>query len=225
MNWNEWKHYYNEILRDFGYDREEDEKSAFILSQLVKEKELVNLEKLADMIKDRDVFVFGCSPDLEEEIRNGTFDGTLIAADGTTSTLLEKDITPDIIVTDLDGKIDDQICANEKGAMVVIHAHGDNIDAVKNWVPRFNGKIVGTTQSKPFGIIHNFGGFTDGDRCVFLADEFKAKNIYLIGFDFEHVGDKFSNKEFKKIKRKKLDWAYILINSLDNPNILMMSHR
>jgi uncharacterized Rossmann fold enzyme len=225
MKWNEWKNYYEEILRDFNFNREEDERSALILSQLLEDKELMSLEDLTDIMKDNDVYVFGCSPDLEEEIENETFEGTLIAANGATTILLKKGIIPDIIVTDLDGKIDDQIYANEKGAIVVIHAHGDNIDAVKNWVPRFNGKVVGTTQSKPFGKIHNFGGFTDGDRCVFLADEFKAKNIYLIGFDFEHVGDKFSNERSKKIKRRKLDWAYILINSLDNPNIIMRSHR
>jgi uncharacterized Rossmann fold enzyme len=225
MKWNEWKNYYEEILRDFNFNREEDERSALILSQLLEDKELMSLEDLTDIMKDNDVYVFGCSPDLEEEIENETFEGTLIAANGATTILLKKGIIPDIIVTDLDGKIDDQRYANEKGAIVVIHAHGDNIDAVKNWVPRFNGKVVGTTQSKPFGKIHNFGGFTDGDRCVFLADEFKAKNIYLIGFDFEHVGDKFSNERSKKIKRRKLDWAYILINSLDNPNIIMRSHR
>jgi len=225
MKWNEWKNYYEEILRDFNFNREEDERSALILSQLLEDKELMSLEDLTDIMKDNDVYVFGCSPDLEKEIENKTFDGTLIAANGATSSLLNKNIIPDIIVTDLDGKIDDQIYASEKGAIIVIHAHGDNIDAVKNWVPRFDGKIVGTTQSKPFGKIHNFGGFTDGDRCVFLADEFKAKNIYLIGFDFEHVGDKFSNERSKKIKRRKLDWAYILINNLDNPNILMKSHR
>lgn len=225
MNWDEWENYYKNILLDFGFDREEDEKSAFILSQLLKDKKLVDLEDLANIIKDKKVFVFGCSPNLEEEVENEILDGALIAANGATTTLLKKDIIPDIIVTDLDGKIDDQIYANEKGAIVIIHAHGDNVDAVKNWVPKFNGKILGTTQSKPFGGIYNFGGFTDGDRCVFLADQFKAKNICLVGFDFEQVRDKSNDEKFKKTKKRKLDWAYILINSLDNPNIFMKSRR
>jgi uncharacterized Rossmann fold enzyme len=114
MKWSEWKNYYEEILLDFNFNREEDERSALILSQLLEDKELVSLEDLANIMKDNDVYVFGCSPDLEEEIKNKKFKGILIAANGATTILLKKGIIPDIIVTDLDGKIDDQIYANEK---------------------------------------------------------------------------------------------------------------
>ena len=34
--------------------------------------------------------------------------------------------------------------------------------------------VVGTTQTEEFGKMKNFGGFTDGDRCVFLAEFFNA---------------------------------------------------
>ena len=47
---------------------------------------------------------------------------------------------------------------------------------------------MATTQSAPFGEVHNFGGFTDGDRCVFLADHFAATRIILCGFNFTEVG-------------------------------------
>ena len=41
----------------------------------------------------------------------------------------------------------------------------------------------------PVKNVYNFGGFTDGDRSVFWAEEFGAKEIILIGMDFGiHIG-------------------------------------
>ena len=44
--------------------------------------------------------------------------------------LVEEKIVPDIIATDLDGKINDILYANAHGASLVIHGHGNNMDAV-----------------------------------------------------------------------------------------------
>ena len=65
-------------------------------------------------------------------------------------------------------------------SVFVVHAHGDNnekIHLVKNFK-----NCIGTTQTKQTRRIHNFGGFTDGDRCVFLANHFKAKKIIIRSF-------------------------------------------
>ena len=83
---------------------------------------------------------------------------------------------------------------------MVVHAHGDNTEKL-HLVKSFKN-CVGTTQAKPFENIHNFGGFTDGDRCVFLADYFKAKKIILFGMDFgttigEYSKSVVTNKTFK----------------------------
>ena len=65
------------------------------------------------------------------------------------------------------------------------------------------------------GNIHNFGGFTDGDRCVFLANRFKAKKIILFGMDFGTTIGEYSkyvvtNKTMKIRKlhrgKKLLEW-------------------
>ena len=87
---------------------------------------------------------------------------------------------------------------------IIVHAHGDNkgqLDIVK----KFKNKI-GTTQSEKFGRLENFGGFTDGDRCVFLAENFKAKKIILIGMDFGNTIGKYSKHIIKdpSLKLKKL---------------------
>jgi len=70
----------------------------------------------------------GLGPSLKENIKDlktlklSKF--TLIAADGATTALLEEDVIPDIIVTDLDGKMEDIIQANQKGSFLAVHAHG-----------------------------------------------------------------------------------------------------
>jgi hypothetical protein len=109
----------------------------------------------------------------------------------------------------LDGNIEDQIFANSKGAIVAIHAHGDNIPQIKSWAPKFEGRVIGTSQCQPPKNLYNFGGFTDGDRSVFLAHHFGASNIRLMGFDFENVGEKPNSN--KVVKQEKLKWAKKLI--------------
>ena len=96
---------------------------------------------------------------------------------------------------------------------MVVHAHGDNSERI-NLVKYFKN-CIGTTQTKPIGKVNNFGGFTDGDRCVFLADYFKAKKIILLGMDFgtrigRYSKNKVENRTTKiaKLRRGKklLEW-------------------
>lgn len=209
MDFEVWEQYYLQILSEFGFSRENDEKSAFILSELLEEKNLVSERELGFLINGKDVVVIGGAKGLEAELSEDISDKVIIAADGTTTTLQKKGLVPDIIVTDLDGNIEDQASANTQGAVVAIHAHGDNIPQIRSWIPKFEGGILGSVQCRPFGALHNFGGFTDGDRGVFMAHHFGARSIQLVGFDFENVGEK-PNID-KKIKLEKLKWAKKLI--------------
>jgi len=214
MDYNEWKKYYNQILLDFDFSKKEDEKSAVLLSKLLDGKKLVKPEDLNNIISGKNVYVFGAAGSLQDDVKKVKKEkAVFISADPATSLLMEKNIMPDIIVTDLDGVVEDEVKANKKGAIAMIHAHGNNIDRLERYVPMFDGKIIGTTQSKPFDNIHNFGGFTDGDRAVCLADCFGAKKIFLAGFDFENVG-KYSKS--KELKMKKLEWAKRIIEKIDN---------
>ncbi|MGZ7066927.1 MAG: 6-hydroxymethylpterin diphosphokinase MptE-like protein [Methanobacterium sp.] len=214
MNLDEWFSWYRIILKEFGFSQKDDEESAKILNRLLENR---NDLKTSDIkIKDK-VIIFGAGPSLKKNINDikslklEYF--TLIAADGATSALLEEKIMPDIIVTDLDGKMDDIIKANNEGSILVIHAHGDNMDKIKKYVPRLQ-RILGTTQSVPLGNVYNFGGFTDGDRCIFLAIELGAKFIVLAGMDFGKIVTKYSRPDLKnledkadEIKQKKLKYA------------------
>ncbi len=202
MDFEQWEPIYEEILHDFGWSREKDEEAARMLSALIAGK-AVDISVLKEKLEGKKVLVCGkaltLSNDLEK-IDTGKY--VMIAADGATSTLMEKGIVPDIIVTDLDGYIPDEIEANRRGALMVVHAHGDNMKRLE--IVKDMTDIIGTTQAKPFDNVHNFGGLSDGDRCVFLADEFGAGSIVLAGFDF---GD----EKVTEMKKKKLKWARKLI--------------
>ncbi|HKZ47984.1 MAG TPA: 6-hydroxymethylpterin diphosphokinase MptE-like protein [Thermoplasmata archaeon] len=208
MRFEEWEPYYLEILRDFGYSRERDEEAARLLDSLIAGR-LVEDAELARLLGGRWVTVAGNAPSLAGEIDRAQ--GVVIAADEATSAFTARGEDPQVIVTDLDGDVADQVAANRRGAIAVIHAHGDNMPALRRWVPEFTGPVVGTTQSTPSGRLRNYGGFTDGDRGVLLAQHFTAERVSLVGFDFEHPNPKDSDGATKK---RKLDWAFILVNAV-----------
>jgi uncharacterized Rossmann fold enzyme len=124
-----------------------------------------------------------------------------VVADGATQFLLENRIKPDIVVTDLDGDPFFLRKADRAGAILIVHSHGDNVNMLKKIVPTVR-HVIGSTQVMPVKNVYNFGGFTDGDRCVFLADEFGAKEIVLVGMEFGGKVGKYSNKAGKNIQLK-----------------------
>jgi len=222
MIYKNWEPFYIKILDDFNFSIENDEKSAKILDKILQKQDINLLKKL---LCNKDVVVFGAGPSLEQSIivhKKKIENMVKISADGATSALLKNNVVSDIIVTDLDGKISDQINSNKNDSISVIHAHGDNIENIKKYVPQFKGIIFGTTQTnpQPFDNLYNFGGFTDGDRAVFLADHFQAKKIYLIGFDFNaEIGRySFTNDKNKNQKLKKLKWCKYLLEELNKNN-------
>jgi hypothetical protein len=199
MEFKDWEPHYCEILAFFGFDRARDEEAARLLASLMPRD---NLLSLAALTCDNPVSVCGNAPCLKDEL--GKIHGVVFAADAAADVLDIHGIRPDAVFTDLDGASDRLLELNESGTIVVVHAHGDNIALLKHWVPRFKGPLVATTQSNPLPHVHNFGGFSDGDRAVFTADELGAEQITLIGFDLD-------DKEVGPVKRKKLFWARKLL--------------
>jgi len=193
-----WKKRYSDILKEFKYSEKKDNESAVILNSILK-KSNVN-EKIINLVKGKTVFVIGSGPSLSTAIpKLKNFKKSIkIAADSSIKPLLENDIIPDIVVTDLDGDENALKKIAKTKSIFVIHAHGDNIKKME--LAKQFKNCIGTTQSKPFSKIQNFGGFTDGDRGVFLANYFGAKKIILFGMDFGNRIGKYSNT--KKIERK-----------------------
>ena len=208
MNFETWEPLYLEILDDFGFSRERDEVAGKLLFDLLKSSQ--NSSKILPMasklVRCQFVVVCGNAPSLAgelEEILHAARDKIFVAADGATSVLLKAGVVPGIIVTDLDGCMDDILRANQMGSIVVVHAHGDNQDLLREYMPQLRN-VIGTTQTRPPRGLYNFGGFTDGDRCVFFARYLGASEIKLIGFDFDDMG-------VTPRKHKKLAWAKRLI--------------
>lgn len=215
-----WEGYYKAILGSMNYDRDRDEVCAYTLSSLLAERtdQLLPLTQLEAMLRGQHVFVFGDGPTLAEDIVGFEFRSVKVAADGATTKLMDRDVLPDIIVTDLDGGVEDQVEANRRGALVIVHAHGDNQDLVRDWVPRFEGRLLGTTQSRPLEHVENFGGFTDGDRCAFMCDHFGAASIILVAFNFDDTDQEYV-RSLGENKLKKLTWGGMLLSAIEGSEL------
>jgi len=204
VRFDEWEPIYQEICEYFSFDPAEDDRAAHILATLTT---VDASEHLRDLIKGKTVTVCGNAPVLASELKK--IRGVIIAADAASAVLIKNNIIPDVIATDLDGIEDYAIDINKNGTILVVHAHGDNIPRLQTWVPKFEGPVVLTTQGKPFDHVYNFGGFTDGDRAVFLAHAMEAEIINIIGFDF-------NDPEVTPMKKGKLIWAKKLLSSFNH---------
>lgn len=219
-----WWPRYLEIVRRLNLVIEEDQRAADILADLLKNR-ATQLSALRGLVAGKPVLVFGAGPSLARDLGKALDCGlhkvcTVIAADGAVSALLARDVVPDILVTDLDGNAEDILRASKLGALLVVHAHGDNIDRLLSLVPRIAGRVVGTTQVEPRENVYNFGGFTDGDRCAFMAEELGATVIALAGMDLGSLVGKYSKPWLSEdvvawpVKRAKLEIARELLEWL-----------
>jgi len=209
-----WRKKYSDILKEFKYDEKKDKESAILLNAIL-EKSNTN-KKIINLIKGKTVLVIGSGPSLSTAIpKLKKYEKTVkIAADSAIKPLVENGIIPDIVVTDLDGDENTLKKIGKTKSIFVVHAHGDNIEKLE-LAKKFKN-CIGTSQSTPFNKIQNFGGFTDGDRGVFLANHFQAKKVILFGMDFGKQIGKFSKtkKSERKMKLKKLKWGKSLLEWL-----------
>lgn len=236
MEFGLWEKYYVEILDDFGFSRENDEESAKLLDEILSVEGCLTLEDLAEIVGFSDKFiVFGAGPSLKDHVtylkeNYDLKDYVLVAADGATTALIEQRIAPDIVATDLDGNLDDILLANFRGANIIVHAHGDNMDKIAKLTPFFTS-VLGTTQAQPVGNLYNFGGFTDGDRALFLAVALNASEITLAGMDFGDVVTRYSRPNIENdtakaddFKKKKLGYAEKFTKWIgENENVEMVN--
>jgi uncharacterized Rossmann fold enzyme len=244
----EWMPYYDAISKDLSLDKEMDRRSGALLSSL-----LISNNGLSDVdetkvsvqrtVQGKDVYVLGAGPLLEEELdrlismmttigrwgKDSTGMDVIIAADGATSVALSRGYVPQIIVTDLDGGIEDQLHCLGRGSIMFVHAHGDNIPVISRVAPFLKGPVIGTVQTEPDneGRVFNFGGFTDGDRAAFIADHFSCSSITLLGFDLTGPAMKLRDGGRRETmddvsyarKFRKLTWANVLLALIDIPKV------
>lgn len=209
-----WSKKYSDIRKEFRYSEKQDKESAIILGSILRKK--ISDKKIREIITRKTVFVVGAGPSLSLAIPIlKKFKNVVkIVADSAVKPLIENGIKPNIVVTDLDGDEDSLIKVGKTESIFVVHAHGDNISKL-HLAENFKN-CIGTTQTNPLKNIQNFGGFTDGDRAVFLASHFGAKKIILFGMDFGKKVGMYSQTKAseRQIKLKKLRRAKLLLEWL-----------
>lgn len=207
MDYDEWKPVYDVILADFGFDRTRDEAARDLLASLVPSGGMRSLPRLSD--ERCSVAIAGAGPSLADDHRIARDADLVFAASTAADRLLDAGVTVDCVVTDLDKHPDTARDLTHEEVPVAVHAHGDNVDLIREYVPDCDPAfLIPTTQASPAGPVRNFGGFTDGDRAAFLADHLGADSLSFPGWDFDDPG-------VDAVKAKKLRWAERLLYWLE----------
>jgi uncharacterized Rossmann fold enzyme len=204
MRFDDWEPVYGAILDSFGYPREGDERARDVLAAYATPFDLDRLD-----CAGRTVAVVGAAPSLPGEVRRVADADLVFAASTAADEVRRAGFDVDLMVTDLDKNPETALRLTREGTPVAAHAHGDNVPAVREWVPRFESEhVLATTQAAPTDAVHNFGGFTDGDRAAFAADAFGAAELRFVGWAFDDptVGPE---------KARKLRWAERLLHLLE----------
>ena len=225
MKWVDWRPVYLNIVQRLNLDSDRDKEATDLLTSILEPVDPNPLlKRLSESISGNEVIICGAGPSLKQHmeslLKDDSFtESVIVVADGATSVILELGLHCDVVVTDLDGDIDHLMEAKKNGALLIVHAHGDNMDSVKSIVPKL-GTILGSTQIEPTDRAFLWGGFTDGDRACHVVSNYSPKNIILAGMDFGETVGKWSKPghdgHFPADERKriKLEIAEDLISSL-----------
>jgi uncharacterized Rossmann fold enzyme len=207
MNFDEWEPVYEAILADFGYERGADEQARDLLVELLSGADVGGLDRLD--VTGKTVAVAGAADTLEDEFEPVRGADVVFGASNAASRLRKAGLSVDCMVTDIDKRPDTAQALTAEGTPVAVHAHGDNIPALRDVVPELDPRsLVPTTQAQPAGPVRNVGGFTDGDRAAFLADALGAERLVFPGWAFD---DATVGAE----KQRKLTWAARLLHWLE----------
>jgi len=190
---NTWLAIYEEITKALPILKfYKDQEATDVLSGIiVRSGRGITAEQLFEIISGREIaVVVGCSSGVYSEVdylkeHFNRRELLMAAADGATEVLLRKGLVPDVVFTDLDGDFRAIMDVSKRGLPVVVHAHGDNVDKLAN-VELLRGPLVGSTQVEPRPLVYNFGGFTDGDRALFVLYHAGYREAVLVGFDFNN---------------------------------------
>ena len=205
MNFETFEPAYEAILADFGFERAADERARDVAAELATP---FPLDRLDDW-RGATVAVAGAAPRLADDVGIARDADVVVAASTAADVLRDRGVAVDCMVTDLDKNPETAATLTREGVPVAAHAHGDNIPAVREWLPRFaDERTLATTQTAPVGPVVNLGGFTDGDRAAFLADHVGAGELVFPGWAFD-------DPDVGPMKARKLDWAARLLRWLE----------
>ncbi|WP_256288255.1 6-hydroxymethylpterin diphosphokinase MptE-like protein [Halobellus inordinatus] len=204
MRFETWEPIYESILTDFGYPRDGDERARDVLAAYATPFDFDRLDYDGEVVA-----VVGAAPSLPEAVDRVADADRVVAASTAADVVRDAGYDVDLFVTDLDKNPETARELTKAGTPVAAHAHGDNVPLVEEWAPQLaHEHVVATTQAAPTDAVYNFGGFTDGDRAAFIADEFGAAELRFVGWDFD-------DPSVSPSKAKKLRWAERLLHLLE----------
>ncbi|MCS7128317.1 MAG: DUF115 domain-containing protein [Desulfurococcaceae archaeon] len=219
-----WMRIYGEIISKLKLNFDLDQLATEILSSILSSMDnAIDVERLRSVLNESEgILIFAPGPNLEQDFERALKLKLLkelptIFIDGAITFALERGFTPTLIVTDLDGVPQHILKLNKRGSIAIVHGHGDNIEEVKSWVPRFKGPVVGSTQVEPRPYVYNFGGFTDGDRALFIAYALGVRRAIVGGMAFHGPVGRYSllyKRKSEDVKRVKMAVAVKLIELL-----------
>lgn len=224
MQWGDWAPTLASIRQEFGYAEADDRAAARLLHPFVPPTNRWR-DLGTDIRNRRNLVIAGCGPSLEKAPAALFVGQVVVAADGATERLRELKVTPHAVVTDLDGQPDALEWAARQGARMLVHAHGDNQDAVTRLVPKLGPQVYGSHQVEPepaLEPLQNVGGFTDGDRAVVLCEHLGARNALLVGFDFDAPPSRYSHQWDPVTKPRKLAIADRIVQGVQDRGSLAL---
>jgi hypothetical protein len=193
-----WWKFQEEISVQFDFSKIRED----VASRLVSDTKQ-NISSIRKCIEKKDLILVGAGLQKGTDIPSSN----VIVADGALRACLEQDILPSLIVTDLDGYIPDILWARKKGSKVILHAHGDNIARVFQYLSAINPNCITTTY--PSVSSNCWGGFTDGDRALMMSLSLNCNSVKMIGFNYNIIGN--YSGDYSPRKLEKLYWAQKII--------------
>ncbi|MFW9770298.1 MAG: 6-hydroxymethylpterin diphosphokinase MptE-like protein, partial [Candidatus Thorarchaeota archaeon] len=133
MEWSKWQPIYLDIVQRLELDTSKDREATALLTRILEDTEPQPLlDQMQELIDGKSVVVCGAGPSLEQHVQRLKAEDTyenhvIVAADGAVSVLLEHDVECDVVVTDLDGTLEHLMEMKRRGAILIVHGHGDNI--------------------------------------------------------------------------------------------------
>ena len=195
-----WWSFQEEISEQFDFSKDREAVASRLISNVK-----YNSFSIRKRIEDKDLILVGAGLQKDTDIPSSN----VIVADGALRACLERNIIPSLIVTDLDGYIPDILWAHKQGSEIILHAHGDNIARVFQYLSDINPNCITTTY--PSVSSNCWGGFTDGDRALMMSLSLNCNTIKMIGFDYNIIGN--YSGDYSPRKLEKLRWAQKIIET------------